>query len=395
MGALMQIADYIVSPFSGYVYPNETVVPWGVLIVVYPYITGLVAGAFIVSSLYHTFRIESFKPVARLALLSALAFLSFAPVALLSHLGHPERSVEAIWTAHWTSAFAAFAYVAGFYGILLVLEIWFAFRVDIVAMSQTAKGVLGRFYRLLTLGSTDVSERALAYDRKWTKVLAAVGIAAAAGLHGYVGFVFGSLKSREWWSSDLMPIIFILSAVVSGVAVLVIVYVVSSKVRKATIDERCMTGLARVLWAFLIVTLVIEALEYIEMLYRRIEGIEMVKRLIAGPISTGIVIQAAFTVIPLLIVTVLLARNVRGKALIGWMSFSSVLLMVAVFAMRWNVVIGGQELSKTAKGILTFIPPLWGREGVVWAATLLCCSFVFLWALARLLPPWEPVQLPE
>jgi Ni/Fe-hydrogenase subunit HybB-like protein len=214
-------------------------------------------------------------------------------------------------------------------------------------------------------------------------------------LHGYVGFVFGSLKSREWWSSDLMPIIFILSAVVSGVAVLVIVYVVSSKVRKATIDERCMTGLARVLWAFLIVTLVIEALEYIEMLYRRIEGIEMVKRLIAGPISTGIVIQAAFTVIPLLIVTVLLARNVRGKALIGWMSFSSVLLMVAVFAMRWNVVIGGQELSKTAKGILTFIPPLWGREGVVWAATLLCGSFVFLWALARLLPPWEPVQLPE
>ena len=395
MGALMQIADYIVSPFSGYVYPNETVVPWGVLIVVYPYITGLVAGAFIVSSLYHTFHMESFKPVARLALLSALAFLSFAPAALLSHLGHPERSVEAIWTAHWTSAFAAFAYVAGFYAILLILEIWFAFRVDIVAMSQTAKGVLGRFYRLLTLGSTDVSERALAYDRKWTKVLAAVGIAAAAGLHGYVGFVFGSLKSREWWSSDLMPIIFILSAVVSGVAVLVIVYVVSSKVRKATIDERCMTGLARVLWAFLIVTLVIEALEYVEMLYRRIEGIEMVKQLIAGPISTGIVIQAAFTVIPLLIVTVLLARNVRGKALIGWMSFSSVLLMVAVFAMRWNVVIGGQELSKTAKGILTFTPPLWGREGVVWAATLLCGSFVFLWVLARLLPPWEPVEMSE
>jgi len=395
MGAFLQIADFVVSPFSGYVYPNETVVPWGVLIVVYPYITGLVAGAFIVSSLYHTFHMESFKPVARLALLSALAFLSFAPAALLSHLGHPERSVEAIWTAHWTSAFAAFAYVAGFYAILLILEIWFAFRVDIVAMSQTAKGVLGRFYRLLTLGSTDVSERALAYDRTWTKVLAAVGIAAAAGLHGYVGFVFGSLKSREWWSSDLMPIIFILSAIVSGVSVLVLVYVVSSKVRKATIDERCMTGLARVLWAFLIVTLVIEALEYVEMLYRSIEGIEMVKLLIAGPIFYGIVIQATFTGLPLVIVTVLLARNVRGKALIGWLSFSSVLLMLAVFAMRWNVVIGGQELSKTAKGLVTFTPPLWGREGVVWAATLLCGSFVFLWALSRLLPPWEPVEMSE
>src|SRR5450631_1147548 len=395
MGAFMQIAGYITSPFAGYVYPNETVLPWGVLIVIYPYITGLVAGAFIVSSLYHTFRMEHFKPVARLALLSAIAFLSFAPVALLSHLGHPERSFEAIWTAHWTSAFAAFGYVAGFYAILLVLEIWFAFRVDIVTMAHTAQGAMGRIYRLLTLGSTDVSETALAYDRQWTKVLAAVGIGAAAGLHGYVGFVFASLKAREWWSSDLMPIIFILSAVVSGVAVLVLVYVVSSKVRKVAIDENCMSGLARVLWAFLILTLVIEALEYVEMLYRSIEGIEMVKQLIAGPIRTGITLQVLFSVLPFIIVSVLLARKVRGRALTGWMSLSSVLLMSAVLAMRWNVVIGGQELSKTAKGILTYTPGLWGREGVVWAATLLCGSFVFLWALARLLPPWEPVQMSE
>lgn len=395
MGAFMQIADSIVTHFSGYVYPNETVLPWSVLIVIYPYITGLVAGAFIVSSLYHTFHMDSFKPVARLALLSAFAFLCFAPVALLSHLGHPERALEAIWTAHWTSAFAAFGYVAGFYGILLVLEIWFAFRVDIVAMSQTSKGVMHRIYRVLTLGSTDVSESALAYDRQWTKVLAAVGIGAAAGLHGYVGFVFASLKSREWWSSDLMPIIFILSAIVSGVAVLVLIYVVSSKARKAAIDENCVAGLARVLWAFLLVTIVVEALEYVEMFYRRIEGIEMIKQLVAGPISVGIAIQALFSLLAFVILSTLLARNVRGKSLIAWMSLSSLLLMCAVLAMRWNVVIGGQELSKTAKGILTYIPAFWGREGILWAASLLCASFVFLWALARLLPPWERVQMSE
>src|ERR1022692_3904141 len=392
MYASMQVAAFVVTPFSGYVYPNETIVPWGVLIVIYPYITGLVAGAFIVSSLYHTFRMEQFKPVARLALLSALAFLCFAPVALLSHLGHPERAFEAIWTAHWTSAFA---YVAGFYGILLVLEIWFAFRVDIVSMAQTTEGALGRIYRLLTLGSYDVSERALADDHRWTKVLAAIGIAAAAGLHGYVGFVFGSLKSREWWSSDLMPIIFILSAVVSGVAALTLIYVVSSKVRKAAIDENCVKGLARVLWAFLIVTLVIEALEYAEMLYRRIEGVEMVKHLIAGPINVGLAIQVVFSAIPLVILPVLLARNVRGRALVSWMSFSAVLLMSAVLAMRWNFVIGGQELSKTAKGLITYTPPVWGREGVVWALSLLSGTFALLWAMTRLLPPWEPVQMSE
>ena len=63
-----------IAPFIGYVYPNETVIPWTVLIVVYPYLTGLVAGAFTVSSLYHVFGMQRFKPVAHLALLTSLSW---------------------------------------------------------------------------------------------------------------------------------------------------------------------------------------------------------------------------------------------------------------------------------------------------------------------------------
>ncbi len=395
MGTLIHVASFVASPYSGYVYPNETILPWGVLIVIYPYITGLVAGAFIVSSLYHTFRIESFKPVARLALISAFAFLCFAPMTLLSHLGHPERALEAIWTAHWTSAFAAFGYVAGFYAILLMLEIWFAFRADIVAMAQSDTGWRRGIYRVLTLGSDDVSARALRYDHKWATALAALGIPAAVGLHGYVGFVFGSLKSREWWSSDLMPIIFLLSAVVSGVAVLVLVYVVSSSMRKTRLDQSCMRGLAWVMWGFLIVTVVVEGLEYIEMFYRRLEGIDMIEQLITGPIWMGLTIQALCSLIPLVILSSLLGSGARGRLLTFWMSFSAILMMAAVLAMRWNVVIGGQELSKTARGFLAFYPPLWGREGILWAASLFAASFFWLWFLVRLLPPWEPVETVE
>jgi len=69
--------------------------------------------------------------------------------------------------------------------------------------------------------------------------------------------------------------------------------------------------------------------------------------------------------------------------------------MSAVLAMRWNVVIGGQELSKSAKGLITYTPPVWGREGVVWALSLFSGTFVLLWAMTRLLPPWEPVQASE
>ena len=109
------------APYIGYVYPNETVVPWTVLIVVYPYLTGLVAGAFTVSSLYQVFGMQRFKPVAHFALLTSLCLMIFVPVPLLLHLGHPERAFNAVLTPHWTSAFAVFGFAAGFYVCLLVL----------------------------------------------------------------------------------------------------------------------------------------------------------------------------------------------------------------------------------------------------------------------------------
>jgi predicted membrane protein len=56
--------------------------------------------------------------------------------------------------------------------------------------------------------------------------------------------------------------------------------------------------------------------------------------------------------------------------------------------MRWNVVIGGQEISKTGKGLLTYHMPLLGHESFVSASILLIAPFVLLWVLVRLFPPW-------
>ena len=86
------------APFTGWVYPNETVFEWSVLIAVYPYLTGLVAGAFTVSSLYQVFGFERLKPVAHMALLTSLSFMFFVPVPLLMHLGHPERAFNSTIT---------------------------------------------------------------------------------------------------------------------------------------------------------------------------------------------------------------------------------------------------------------------------------------------------------
>ena len=83
--------ESILGQISGYIYPNEIELHWGLLVVLYPYITGLVAGAFILASLEKVFRVKELEPTYRLSLLTALAFLLVAPLPLLAHLGHPER----------------------------------------------------------------------------------------------------------------------------------------------------------------------------------------------------------------------------------------------------------------------------------------------------------------
>jgi Ni/Fe-hydrogenase subunit HybB-like protein len=379
------------SPFSGYVYPNETVVPWTLLIVVYPYLTGLVAGAFTISSLYQVFGFHQLRPVAHFALLVSLCCMIVVPLPLLLHLGHPERAFNAMITPHVTSAFAVFAYAALFYVILLMLETWFVFRPYIVHEAQRAKGLPGWIYRMATLGSHDVSEKAMSYDRKWLFALAIIGIPGAHGLHGYVGFVFGSLKSREWWSSDLMPAIFLFSAIISGTALVIVLYVVSCKLRKVPVELPCLKVMAYSLWGFMMFTLLLEGVEFASLVYRGREGYDVIMQFVEGPLLIPFfVLQFGIgSVLPLAVITFFIWRGANDRALLVGVTASAVLVLLAVLMMRYNVVIGGQEISKTGKGLLAYYPPILGREGLLAAAIVLILPPILLSVLVRFLPPWH------
>jgi len=384
-----------IAPYTGYVYPNETVIPWTVLIVVYPYLTGLVAGAFTVSSLYHVFGMERFKPVGQLALLTALSFMIFVPMPLLLHLGNPQRAFNTMLTPHWTSAMAMFGLFASFYVILLMLEIWFVFRPFIVRQAQQTSGLIARLWHVASLGSDDLSPKAMRYDEKWIFALAVIGIPAAHGLHGYVGFLFGSLKSREWWSSDLMPVVFLFSAVISGVSLLIVLYVLSCRLRKIPVDLQCLKGLAYVLWGFAMFTLALEGLEFANVVYKGREGIEMIVEYVTGRLLVPFfVLQFSIgAVIPIAVLSYMVWRGTTGKALIVGVTVSALLVLFQVWMMRWNVVIGGQEIAKTGKGLLSYQLVLLHREGLLTAVAVAVAPLLVLWAMVRVLPPFtKPVS---
>ncbi|MGA8539201.1 MAG: NrfD/PsrC family molybdoenzyme membrane anchor subunit [Terriglobales bacterium] len=376
---------------EGFMYPNEIELQWSVLIVLYPFLTGLVAGAFILASLERVFQVEAVKPTYRLALLTALAFLLVAPLPLQLHLGHPERSYEMYLTPHKTSAMAMFGFVYLWYLMaVLLLEIWLDYRRDIVVLSQSTTGWRRVIYRIMTLGSNNITEHALAIDDRVGWLVTVVGIPSAFLLHGYVGFIFGSVKANPWWSSPLMPVVFIFSAMVSGIAAVMLLYMLLTWARKETIDMRCVDTVARYLFYTFILDFSLEMLDLIHRIYESDESFRSLDFMVHTKLYVShIVVQILLgTVAPIALLGVTQVLRLSEMARKRIYALSGCLSLVGIFAMRWNVVIGGQLFSKSFLGYTTYKMGLITREGLLMAIVLTILPLFILWVLVKLLPPW-------
>ena len=383
--------DPILHGVQGFMYPDEVELQWSILIVLYPFITGLVAGAFILASLERVFRVEAVKPTYRLALLTALAFMLVAPLPLQMHLGHPERSYEMFTTPHKSSAMAMFGFVYMWYlMVVLVIEIWLDYRKDIVLLSQSSKGLLRWFYKVLTLGSDNISERALRLDDKTGWIITVIGIPSAFLLHGYVGFIFGSVKANPWWSTPLMPIVFLFSAMVSGIALVMLMYMAGMKVRKTPIDMRCLDTIAQYLFYTFVIDFSLEMLDLIHRIYEADESFKTLDFMVQTQLWTSqVVIQIILgTLLPLALLAAAQVFRISEARRRMLYSVAGVMTLIGIFAMRWNVVIGGQLFSKSFLGYTTYKLEFATREGLLPAIVLMILPFFILWVLVRLLPPW-------
>jgi Ni/Fe-hydrogenase subunit HybB-like protein len=378
-------------PVNGFMYPNEVELQWSVLIVLYPYLTGLVAGAFILASLERIFGVEAVKPTYRLALLTALSFLIVAPMPLQLHLGHPERSLEMYMTPHRTSAMAMFGFVYLWYLMaVLVLEIWLEYRHDIVRMAQSSTGWKRQIYRALTLGSQNISQGALRVDERVGWVITLIGIPSAFLLHGYVGFIFGSIKANPWWSSPLMPVVFLFSAMVSGIAAVLLLYMLTSWLREQKPDMRCLDTVAQYLLYTFIIDFTLEMLDLIHRIYEADESFRSLDFMLHTRLYVSeVIVQILLgTVTPIALLAVpqvvKLSEPIRKRVYV----VAGTLTLIGILAMRWNVVIGGQLFSKSFLGYTTYKMGIISREGLLIAIGLLILPLGILWVLVKLLPPW-------
>ena len=396
-----------------YVYPNEYIY-WGIQIVLYPYMTGLVAGAFVLSSLYHVFGQKDLRTIARFSLVFSLALLPVALMPLLLHLQQPFRGIEVMFTPHFTSAISAFGIVFSTYAIIVLTEIWFVYRkyfVEQATYLKDKKGFSNSFQRLiynvLSLGAYNISDEAVAIDKRAVTIMAGIGIPVACFLHGYAGFIFGSVKANALWMSPLMPVIFIMSAVVSGIALCMLVYIIVMEWKKfkATmargrgdesikelggVEMDVMIKTKRYLIGFLIAAI---SLEFLDMIFR---GYTAMK---SWDILRSIMFQEDFFKIFILQYVcgnfIPFIMLLWPKPTIRRLIIALSLVLFGVFMMRWNVVIGGQAFSLSFNGFMHYhmpmIPTNWEtfKEGLFGALAVAVTPFILFWGLNKIVPALE------
>jgi len=383
---------------QGFIYPNELELQWGLLVVLYPYLTGLVAGAFILASLERVFHVKEVEPTYRLALLTALAFLIVAPLPLQAHLGHPERSLQILMTPNPRSAMAMFGFVYLWYlAVVLLLEIWFDYRKDFVLWARQATGVRRWFYYTLTLGATDLSEKSLKFDDVAGRWITIIGIPSAFLLHGYVGFIFGSIKANPWWSSVLMPVVFLFSAIVSGIALVLMLYMFTTMVRSKRVDMACMDKLAVFLFYAIVIDFSLEMLDFIHRLYESEESISILSQMISSRLFISLIILQVLlgTLVPLIALGILspalwkggLVKTTDELRRLAYFGCAG-LVLIGIFSIRWNVVIGGQLFSKSLRGLTVYHLDIFGLEGLLVSGALMLLPFLILWVMVKVAPPW-------
>jgi len=400
-----------------FVLPNEYVY-WSIQIVMYPFMTGLVAGAFVLSSLYHVFGVKQLKEIARFSLVFSFALLPVAMLPLLLHLQQPFRGIHVMMTPHFTSAISAFGIVFMTYAFIVASELWFEYRKHFVLTTQALAAQPQRssfdnlrmyFFKVLTLGAMDISNEAVQKDHRAVKKLASLGIPVACFLHGYAGFIFGSVKANALWMTPLMPVIFICSAVVSGIALCILCYVVTMEIRKFLAKRRMSRWskdpnapsveelhsaeqqeiqiVSNYLLYFMIAAITLEILDLIFRGYTQVKSWDILREVIMERDFNKIfIMQYAFgNALPFLLM-VLPGRTVRRTTI------ATVLVMFGVFMMRWNVVIGGQAFSLSFAGFMHYhlpiIPHDWEtfKEGLGGAILVMVTPFVIFWFLNKIFP---------
>jgi len=173
-----------------------------------------------------------------------------------------------------------------------------------------------------------------------------------------------------------------------------LVYMVISYIRKQNIDINVLNTIGRYLFFVLLLDFTLEGLDQIQRIYEAEESFQILKLLVSGKLYLTLFVSQGLvgTLIPMITLVFLQFTKHKFKFQKAIYFIICILVLIGVYSMRWNVVIGGQLFSKSFAGFTGFKLNLIGLDGTLMAIFWMVIPFAILAFLLWLLPPWKMVK---
>ncbi len=182
-----------------------------------------------------------------------------------------------------------------------------------------------------------------------------------------------------------MPQIFLLSAVMSGIALIILMYIFLAGRGLMERSHECLRSMVLFLWFSVLLVFVSEVLELLFLYYESTHEWKVVSELLQTKLWYSFVVlqQGIGMGGTFLILTVMVFVRFK-KNFTFWAALASALALFEVWMMRWNVVVGGQMFSKSFIGFRSYTPEWFEREGILAAIILTLLPLLVLKGLTRI-----------
>ncbi len=371
----------------------SSTVAWGMWVAFYIYFIGLSAGSFLLSTLIYVFGMHKLEKAGKMALLSALFALFGGLLFVWMDLGHPWRFWRVFLNWNYTSVLAWESAFYILYIIIIFAELWHLMRCDLSIVGSTEKGFKGAVCRALSLGficPTDKEEHIKCHKHslRIVKVLGIIGIPVAIGVHGGTGALFAVVAAKPYWYGPLFPIIFLVSALVSGAALTTFLYTFFGP--RDEDYESMVRSLGKFLVLFISIDVLLMISEFLTNLYAGIPDHEKVLHQILfgdfwytfwiGQLLLGVIIP---------ILSLIFSKN--SVKIIGLGGLSAVIGIVAV---RLNLIVpayivpmlpGLDKAYVNPRWQYYYFPSIWEWATSVGAVALIVWGFALAWHLLPVL----------
>ena len=281
---------------------------FGIFIAIYFYLTGLSAGSFILSTLAYGFGMEKYKPIGRIGVILATVLLVIAPLFLLFHIGMPQRAWHLFTYLNMSSPITWGSFLLILYPINCLIYAYFMFK----------------------------------EKNRLTKIFGFIGIPLAILVHGYTGFILAFGKARALWNTALMPILFLVSAIVSGIALMILVYSIKERFfsKSKSINLDLVFSMGKLLAWAIVFDLFLVGCDLIVLSISHADAQAAAHLILFGKFSLLFVVVENFLgkIVPLFL---LLVPRFRTLATV---IIASILVFIGIFFMRYVVVLGGEFL---------------------------------------------------